>query len=299
MNGSIDGIMPIIGESSINAKQHNNNSNSAQCTYAKPTTSLWDAAPHSPTYSTNTQYHSTSSHSNSKESLWASTLSSPNSAHREQLQHPKHSSLSSASSTTSSSSPSSLWENPSSKMSQASLMSKNDSLSSIWQTPPQTQSPVNNNNKIISNIWDSPTAMATSPMSNNSAGSIGSTGLNMVRSQDFVTSDIWGTNVTNNTNALVVKAKDPVGSLWAHPTPPVSANTFNKMNSMITSTPSRSQSINHPIKSERNLNNNLPQINSTVKQATQMPTNQSAALASSSCMQLFSDEFINYLNMIN
>lgn len=283
INSSVDGIMPMLGESSINNKQNNS-------TWTK-TASLWDS-PQSPNYSTNIQYHSASSHSNSKESLWASNQSSPNSAHREQLLR-QHSSSSSMSS------PSSLWENPSSKLSQASLMSKNDSLSSIWQTPPMTQSPVNK----ISNLWDSPTSFSStvgnglfgnsnsSNCSNNSFLNLGNAGQSLLRPQDLSPTDIWSNNSTSN---MPSKIKDPVGALWANPTP---APSYTKPNSMITSTPIKSQTTVSPIKPERSPFNNLPQANSANKNG--IPSAITSAPASSSCMQLFSDEFINYLNMIN
>lgn len=304
INSSIDGVMPMLGESSITINKQNN----SNWTTTK-TTSLWDAAPHSPTYSMNTHYHSSSSHSNSKESLWASTQSSPNSAHREQLQH-QHSSSST------SSTPSSLWENPSSKLSQASLMSKNDSLSSIWQTPPQTQSPDNIGNK-ISNLWDSPNSFGSANgggggggMMTGSGGSLfgnsnsyqnlHNSGHSLIRPQDLSSADIWG----NNNSGMALKPnKDPVGSLWAQPTPATTQSaivpTFNKNHTMITSTPMKSHQM-HPIKpDQRNAFNNLPHVTANAKNNLSPAITNTSAPASSSCLQLFSDEFINYLNMIN
>lgn len=304
INNGTDGVMPMLGESSITINKQNN----SNWTTTK-STSLWDAAPQSPTYSMNTHYHSSSSHSNSKESLWASTQSSPNSAHREQLQH-QHSSSST------SSTPSSLWENPSSKLSQASLMSKNDSLGSIWQTPPQTQSPDNIGNK-ISNLWDNQNSFGSTNgyggggvmigsgtnlfTNSNSYQNVQNSGHSLIRPQDLSSADIWG---NNNTGMAQKPTKEPVGSLWAQPTlapiPSSAVSTFNKNHTMITSTPIKSQQQMNPIKQDqRNAFNNLPHVNANAKNNLSPGIPNTSAPASSSCLQLFSDEFINYLNMIN
>lgn len=226
--------------------------------------SLW--APHSPATSIKTQYHSASSQrSTSKESLlWQSnsTQSSPHNAD-----------ASSASSTTSSSS-ASLWENPSSRM---SLMhsSSNQSFASIWNqqptTPPQVQSPGSK----LSTMWSSDSAYVTD-------GSQSSSSLFGKHSPTSVVPtgcDIWS------------QTKDPVGSLWTNPT---TNNTFTTP-SAVDGTISKQQQ--HQISSasegfqhtNSNSNNNNHHANNHLSNST----------AASSCLQLFSDEFQNYLNMIN
>lgn len=293
----------MFGESSITKTN-----NSA---WTKST--MWDSA-QSPTTSVKTQYHSSSSHSNSKESLWHSTQSSPNSHLKEQLQ------------TASSSSQTNLWENPISKMSQASLMHSKGSSGSIWSTP-LTQSPVSK----LSNIWDTAcTLSATSGYPNQKPAelqhqSYGSAGHRLIRPQD-ISNDVW----SNNTSAMgVPKAKDPVGALWANPTPssyshkqtshkntmckPSRYNSPPSTASVTNTAPSTDLTVqsmptntyNHIIQSNpnnptlHNTNNNNNQNIHTPNTANHLANNYPSSSAASSCLQLFSDEFLNYLNMIN
>lgn len=80
------------------------------------------------------------------------------------------------------------------------------------------------------------------------------------------------------------QAKDPVGSLWANPshTKFVSAASSAVVDTKQKHQISVSDGFNHHPNHNQHTNNNLS--NST---------------AASSCLQLFSDEFQNYLNMIN
>lgn len=233
--------------------------------------SLWDS-PQSPAASIKTLYHSSSSHSNSKESLWASAQSSPNSVQREQIKQQLFSPSAS------------LWENPTSKLSQASLMSKNDSTNSIWSTPPRMQSPPAANQ----NGWDNSVSLLNQKTD----------GLTLIRPQDLSPSDHWhSSNATTQSNAITTKF-DAIESKWANTMP----TTFNRVNpNLFTSTPIKPATNNlvHERKSNGfNCNENIdyyqPMPTSTAASASATMTP-----ASSSCLQLFSDEFINYLNMIN
>lgn len=232
--------------------------------------SMW--APHSPATSIKTQYHSASSHTASKESLLWQSNSTQSSPHNVEA--------SSASSTTSSSS-ASLWENPGSTM---SLMhsSSDQSFASIWNqqptTPPQVQSPGSK----LSTMW-SDSSVATPNSAYLTDHSQSSTSLLLFGKHSPTTAtavptgcDIWS------------QAKDPVGSLWTNPTPNQFATpstvegTISKQQHQISSANDGFQHTNHNSKTTQHANNHLS--NST---------------AASSCLQLFSDEFQNYLNMIN
>lgn len=275
----------MIGDSSIVNKPILNDS-----TWSK--LPLWGGSPQSPTSSLKTQYHSASSHSNSKESLWHSTQSSPNSNLREQMQ---------------TSNSTNLWESPSSKLSQASLMfNKSDSFNSVWTIPP-AESPVNK----LASLWDTPST-ATSITSSYSLNNTKSTeGFRLIRPQDLCGTEIWSNTNTNNNgnsmNLVTTKTKEPVGSLWASPTP-----NYNKINSVVgkssftmkpilarSSTPIGSSSITStgtPATFATNSNYNNLASNGGSGAAF---TNNTGGTAASSCLQLFSDEFLNYLNMIN
>lgn len=232
------------------------------------TLSLWDS-----------MYNSQSSHSNSKESLWTSAQSSPNSVQREQLKQQLFTNASN------------LWENPSSKQSQASLMS-NNSNNSIWYTPPRMQSPpaaVANN----TNGWENSNAFLT-PKKDELL--IADDVHSLLRPQDLSPNDRWngGGAVAQKINANEAK--------W-------NANaSFNRVNNsnVFTSTPIK------PVgdKSIAATAVDLPTHNKNVfafseandfynSISTPSATAANAPPASSSCLQLFSDEFINYLNMIN
>lgn len=236
--------------------------------------SLW--SPHSPAASIKTQYHSASSHTASKESLlWQpsnQTQSPPNNAD-----------ASSASSTTSSSSSSaSLWENPGSTM---SLMhsSSDQSFASIWNqqqptTPPQVQSPGSK----LSTMWSDSTP--------NSAY------LTTDGSQSSSSLLLFGGKQSPSNAAIIVPTgcdiwsqanKDSVSSLWTNQTSHQTAIvdgciTSKQQQHQISSASDGFQHTNNSKTTHKNANNHLS--NST---------------AASSCLQLFSDEFQNYLNMIN
>lgn len=209
--------------------------------------------------------YKTDSYSASKEVLWASTQSSPNSAQRDQLKNQFKKSTST---------PSNLWETPQ-KLSQSTLMIKNDSSSSVWYTPPQIQSPAMSSGQ---SIWDSP----TSSIFNHSVESFSSDGASLLRPQDLSPNDSWySANKLQTSNGFNSFKADT--SVWSNASP-----VGCKMESNIfTSTPYKTSTFEHPKESSKK----LTKLNSAI--------NEDAIPASSSCLQLFSDDFINYLNMIN
>lgn len=239
-------------------------------------------SPQSPNSSIKSLYHKSDSYSTSKESLWASTQSSPNSAQREQLKNQFKKSAST---------PANLWESPNSKMSQATLMIKNDSNSSVWCTPPQIQSPAVSNGQ---NYWD---CSSTSSILNRSADSFSSdSGISLLRPQDLSPNDIW----SNTPKNLSIKT-DTNGSMWSNTSPIGKIEPI-----MYTSTPLKStaplDNVHHIDRPTMNGMNGMNGMNVAVSRpltsASATPTSTTNP-ASSSCLQLFSDDFINYLNMIN
>lgn len=113
----------------------------------------------------------------------------------------------------------------------------------------------------------------------------------LLRPQDIGGTTWSGMNIVNNNNISngSVKMKEPVGSLWAHPTPPNLPLTLQQnYGNLLQSTNSKFQA---PLKPMGGVapNNFHPSNNNNNINAT-----------TSSCnMQLFSDEFLSYLNMIN
>lgn len=214
----------------------------------------------------------------SKETLWASTQSSPNSTQRDQMRNQFKKSTST---------PSNLWESPNLKLSpQSALMIKNgndSSSSSVWYTPPQIQSPATSSGH--HSIWDSP----TSSILNNSIESFGSAdcSTNLLRPQDLSPNDGWYNSGTatklQSMNAFNTFKAD--SSVWSN----TSSTVGSKNDSNIfTSTPYKSAP------------NTDSQKEASIKLTTKsMHANADTNPASSSCLQLFSDDFINYLNMIN
>lgn len=108
-------------------------------------------------------------------------------------------------------------------------------------------------------------------------------------------------NGNNNNN----KVKDPVGSLWAHPTPPNLPLTLQAQNYNLLST--NNSKFQSPIKpmgvapSNGLLNGCNGYSNQQMGVQQQQQQQQQLSQGSTSCnnMQLFSDEFLSYLNMIN
>lgn len=239
-----------IGVDSSNVNNLNNSN--AKNMWGK--SSVW-GSPQSPSSSSiGTQYYSNISHSNSKESLWASTQSSPTTSQNNNREFLFNSTQMTG-----------LWDNPISKMSQSLLMSNRESTGSVWTTP-QSQSPINNNmNKSIFSDSGSPTIYNKMPEQK------------YLRPNDLANDNMWSSSTT-------IKAKEPVGSLWASPT--------NNSNSNI----SYNNNNNKSVKSLRFSPTPTPIGINSINPINPINPNNSAA---SSCLQLFSDEFLSYLNMIN
>lgn len=210
----------------------------------------------------------------SKEVLWTSTQSSPNSTQREQLKNQFKKSTST---------PSNLWESPNLKLSQSALMIKNDSSSSVWYTPPQIQSPAISSGQ---SIWDSP----TSSILNHSVESFSSDCAGLLRPQDLSPNDIW-----SNTSKLQSSSSNGFNtfkadtSVWSNASP-----IGNKIESNIfTSTPFKSSAFD----GQKDFNKKIAKP--IIPTPSNVNVNHETNPASSSCLQLFSDDFMNYLNMIN
>lgn len=106
--------------------------------------------------------------------------------------------------------------------------------------------------------------------------------------------NIANNNSNNNNNNNSVKMKEPVGSLWAHPTPPNLPLTLQAQNyNLLQSSNSKFQS---PLKPMAGV---AAPMNASHNNSSFHPSNNINATTSSCNMQLFSDEFLSYLNMIN
>lgn len=148
-----------------------------------------------------------------------------------------------------------------------------ESLGSIWNIPQATSSP-----KMNDGNFEAP---LPPPISYNQKSQP-----QLLRPQEIGGSNWSGHN--NPAAAAQVKAKDPVGALWAHPTPPNLPLTLQSQNYNLLSTNSKFQS--QPIKPVMNCPTN----------GSNSYMNQSATTScNANNMQLFSDEFLSYLNMIN
>lgn len=125
----------------------------------------------------------------------------------------------------------------------------------------------------------------------------------LIRPQDIGGTTWSGMNNNNNSNnsnnSNAQKIKDQVGPLWSHPTPPnlpltLQAQNYNVLhssNSKFKSPMKQMEAVTLPNgfnNNNINNNNNFPQNNININNAT-----------STNNMQLFSDEFLSYLNMIN
>lgn len=252
----------IIDQKSLNisleralTKSNQFNPNGAQMSFNSSTKalSLWDSA-----------YNTSSSHSNSKESLWTSAQSSPNSVQRDQIKHQMFSNQSS------------LWENPSSKLSQASLMS--NSNNSIWCTPPRMHSPTG----VVSNGWDNATTMLPQKKDDH-IDDIHS----LVRPQDLSPIDRWN-NGQKNLNKI-----DTNDTKWNKNAQFNRIGNGNGNGNVFTSTPLKSTI-------GKLANDGVGKNLFTLNDGQDFFNNPNTTTpASSSCMQLFSDDFMNYLNMIN
>lgn len=307
---SNSGGFDLFGDSNISTISNLSNVNLSNKKQPPPMSSLWACSPQSPSSSSSllTQYHSASSHSNSKESLWGpSNQSSPTANNN--LRETFYLANTSSNNSISSQVASNLWESPVAKMSQAvAITDSREAIGSIWQSPiPQAQSsPVStsasiagqlcNNSATIGkfgNLWASAKLVTKQPQQQD-----------LIRSHDIL-SDLWCANgqidSAANTNCCVpTNKKDSIGSLWGSSTMPMSTtlstvdaftnNNINAMNFKL----SNDKISNNNTKSHSNINLGLRE-----EEGVLVPTIPVSSATSSSCLALLSDEFTNYLNMIN
>lgn len=198
----------------------------------------------------------------------------------------------------------SFWQ---STQSSPIMSSQYSNLNSLWGC-----SPIKNDahEESLGSIWNIPTT--SSPMSKTPEGNFEAplpppisyaqkTQPQLLRPQD-IGGSVWNgmSNNNNNNNNLGCpmnsnnKVKDPVGSLWAHPTPPNLPLQLQSQNYNLLSTNSKFQSPMKPL--------GVAPLNGCNGFSNQQMGNQQ--LSQGSCnnnnnMQLFSDEFLSYLNMIN
>ncbi|KAG5669829.1 hypothetical protein PVAND_000122 [Polypedilum vanderplanki] len=150
-----------------------------------------------------------------------------------------------------------------------------ESLGSIWHIPQATSSP-----KINEGNFEAP---LPPPISYNQKSQP-----QMLRPQEIGGSTWSG---LNNPLQQQTKPKDTVGALWAHPTPPNLPLTLQAQNyNLLSATNSKFQSIK-PV---------MGCTTTTSGNNNNFINNQSATTScNANNMQLFSDEFLSYLNMIN
>lgn len=159
-------------------------------------------------------------------------------------------------------------------------------LNSLWGC-----SPIKHDEESLGSIWNIPTA--SSPISKTPEGNFEAplppplsysqkAQPQLLRPQDIGGSAWNGNNMGCQSTG---KVKDSVGSLWAHPTPPNLPLTLQAQNYNLLSTNNKFQT---PVKPQQVNGCNYGQ-------------QQQLSQGSTSCnnMQLFSDEFLTYLNMIN
>jgi len=126
-------------------------------------------------------------------------------------------------------------------------------------------------------------------------------------------------NNNNNGGNHNNKVKDSVGSLWAHPTPPnlsLALQSQNYNNLLSTNTSASLSSSKFQSQQMKSMHNNMSQQQAMLPPPSSSSSMnggqngygmnpQSMQLGANSCngnnnnMQLFSDEFLSYLNMIN
>jgi hypothetical protein len=189
--------------------------------------------------------------------------------------------------------------------------SQYNNLNSLWGC-----SPIKNDvhEESLGSIWNIPTT--SSPMSKTPEGNLEAplpppisysqkTQPQLLRPQD-IGGSVWN-GIPNNNNSNIGmnnnnnnKVKDPVGSLWAHPTPPNLPLTLQSQNYNLLSTNSKFQSPIKPMGVAPSMNGCNGYSNQMgVQQQQQQQQQLSQGSTSCNNMQLFSDEFLSYLNMIN
>lgn len=206
-------------------------------------------------------------------------------------------------STCSDASKDSFWQSTQSSPILSSTQYSN--LNTLWGC-----SPIKNDQheESLGSIWNIPTT--SSPISKTPEGNLEAplpppisynqkTQPQLLRPQD-IGGSAWNGMANNHNNMGCTvnnnnKVKDSVGSLWAHPTPPNLPLTLQAQNYNL-STNSKFQSSVKPLGVAPS-NGLLNGCNNFSNQQAGLQLSQ----ASTSCnnMQLFSDEFLSYLNMIN
>lgn len=204
----------------------------------------------------------------------------------------------------------SFWQSTQSSPIMSSSQYSN--LNSLWGC-----SPIKNDahEESLGSIWNIPTT--PSPMSKTPDGNLEAplpppisynqkSQPQLLRPQD-IGGSVWNGMANNSNNSNMGcsmnnngnsgnnnKVKDPVGSLWAHPTPPNLPLTLQAQNYNLLSTNSKFQSPIKPmgVAPSNGLLNGCNGYSSQQQQLSQGTT-------SCNNMQLFSDEFLSYLNMIN
>lgn len=172
-------------------------------------------------------------------------------------------------------------------------------LNSLWGCSPIKH---DLHEESLGSIWNIPTA--SSPISKTPEGNFEAplpppitysqkAQPQLLRPQDIGGSAWNGSNMGCPANGGN-KVKDSVGSLWAHPTPPNLPLTLQAQNYNLLSTNSKFQQT--PVKPQQ-----VNGCNNFAGQQQQQQANMQLSQGSTSCnnMQLFSDEFLSYLNMIN
>lgn len=299
------------------------------------------------------QYHSASSHrSNSKESLWTSSQSSPNSNLRESFysiksnESPTSSNTSSAGSTCSSSNGgisgcgggatlltqnTNLWESPlvvgaSSKLTldaASSYANQLNKISNIWEIP----SPATN----VASICNSkPIQQHQQPLQLRNGNGLNASATSFLgQNRDLLFNDLWSNNdscsATLNSSATTAEhhqhpqhnqyvadgklQNDTIGSIWRTTQTP-SINGASRNNNKLSSAATCIQTGKQHLQTQNQQQQQRPLIGANASFFTNTnDTNSSSSISSataaaatsgsSSCMQLFSEEFLNYLNMIN
>lgn len=308
-----------LGESSAALCKQQQQSVWGQQKSTSPASSVW-GSPQSPSSSTGTQYFSSSSHSNSKESLWVSTQSSPTSYSNatNNLSNANLKDLANLNNLLkNNNNVINLWENPISKLSQSSLMQCKEPLGAIWNPTlhnksdqVQTKTIITTDpsfrllrpHDIVSDTWNSSNNSTTN---NNNHTTPQPTLVKHNNTYAGVSAlSTAGVGSCNLFNTKVL-AKEPVGSLWAKPTPPppqssgtnfLPTTKLTSMNSLLNAVPSQSSNMTQTPSGLSHMLLSSPLLANTSSNSFGPPPPQSAA---SSCLQLFSDEFLNYLNMIN
>jgi hypothetical protein len=208
-----------------------------------------------------------------------------------------------------------MWDmNPTSNLrlnNNGNAIDDNESLGSIWMIPQNQPNkllqnshtyeaplppPISMNNEKFTQLLRPIDIGSASWSGNNNNANINVSNNNTTNNNNNInnnnSNNSYMTNGTNN------KMKDPVGTLWAQPTPPTLPLTLQSHNFNLLTTNNKfaqpSKKLMSPITTSliNNAGNLLCGQSSNVM-------NQQQPIGATSNLQLFSDEFLSYLNMIN